>query len=339
MKVLVTGAQGQLGRCINDIVQNIYGTGCLDNEFLFSTHSEFNLLDYSSMERYYYLHDGFDVVINCAAYTNVERAEDDEYWAYKTNSLGVKNLVDFCQKYDITLIHISTDYVYDSGFCKEDSKLNPLSIYAKSKRDGEIVIERSNLNKWYIFRTSWLFSEYDGNFVTNILKRIDNFNEVFGVTDECGCPTYARDLASFLVNFTEDTLNFNPINNGIYNISNIGFTTRFNFIEEIIHGYMNLDVFKNKFKKDFYPSISQEFYSKLLTVTPISQEEAYKKFNLKAPRPKNVILESTKLQEELFKNDDVILGDSMIFGIPLRRWEKALGECLERYNYNKLNIK
>ena len=167
MKILVTGADGQLAKCIKDL----YRKSKLEDEYIFLSKNQLNICDKSLIERYLYIHPDIDCIINCAGYTDVERCEQDIYKAFKVNAYGVKNLVDICKEHNIMLIHVSTDYVYDMNVsvATEDSKINPASIYGQSKRDGEVFIENSNLNKWYIFRTSWLYSEYPGNFFTKIL--------------------------------------------------------------------------------------------------------------------------------------------------------------------------
>ena len=329
MKVLVIGASGQLGKCIYDEVEYIFNMGLLNNEYYFATHDMFDITNMSSMENYIYCHLRPDCIINCAAYTNVEKAEDDIVGAFNVNSKGVNNLVNICNKYGIMLFHISTDYVYDSGICYEDSKLNPLGIYAQSKRDGEIFIEKSNLNKWFIFRTSWLFSEYSGNYVTNILKRTDNVtNLLYGTIDEIGCPTYARRLAEIIVGIINNST-YKMMDNGIYNACGNGYVSRYEFTKKIIEGYIELEVFRKKYKT----APEYAYYSKLLRVNPITQDEAYKIFNLKAPRPKGVIISNSKL-------DDVLYEDNTFEQYDLyENWAHDLGDCLSRYNKLHINDK
>ena len=321
MRILVTGANGQLGQCLySELKENYYY-----DEYVFTNKNSFDITDINSMERFYEEDSGlgFEFLINCAAYTNVEGAEDDIVSAFTINSRAIKNLTDFCKKHNICLIHISTDYVYDSiGICDENSTINPLSIYAQSKRDGELIFLNSGI-EGYIFRTSWLFSEYAGNFVSNLLNKIQNnkYEQLSGVVDEIGSPTYARDLARFILSFIEQGWN-EYLEPGIYNFSNQGYSSRYNFMKKIFEGYINLPIFKDDYNNYIMPPLSYDFDTKiLLNIEKITQEESYKKFNIKAPRPTNIIMNNSKLCNSKIETY-----------FDFRRWETAIGECLDRYN-------
>lgn len=301
MNVLITGGDGQLAHCIYDLIKEDF----YDDKFIFANKKFLDISDKYSVQRFFE-DKQIDIIINCAAYTNVEAAENDIVGAFNVNAKGVHNLVVEAEKRDIVFIHISTDYVYDSSdICNEDDKnINPLSIYAQSKRDGELYIEKSNLKKWFIFRTSWLYSEYEGNFVTNIIKRANNLEKIYGVIDEYGCPTYARSLANFIINFISNKL-YKDFTNGIYNYSNAGYTSRRDFIQQILKKYVYINVI------------------------PITQEEAYKKFNLIAPRPKLTILGLNKIIIEYCN----IIDKSPFSAYELiPNWQQALEECLNRYD-------
>lgn len=321
MKILVTGVPGQLAHCIYDETQSHF----IRDEFLFTDKKTLDITDFNCVDNFFAEHNDIDVVINCAAYTNVEKAEKDIVGAFQVNSRGVKNIVDACEKYDMTLFHISTDYVYEGGICMEDSPLKPLNIYAQSKRDGELHIEKSNIKKWFIFRTSWLFSEYDGNYVTNILKKAQDITQImYGVTDEIGCPTYARKLAAILINLI-DTGKYITMDNGIYNVCGGGYTSRYEFTKTILGGYVNLPMFTEKYTND----LDYNYYAKLLHVNPITKVEAYKMFNLKAPRPDTVILNNKKIHSVIDYDEyhNFIVNDFM-----RDSWENDLADCLTRYN-------
>ena len=308
MKTLIIGAGGQLGKCIRDVVEQTVLKN-INKEYYFATHDDFDITDKSSMVNYMYCHFIPDYIVNCAAYTNVEKAEDDVYGAFKVNLMGVKNLVDICEEYNIALIHISTDYVYKSkiGPINEDDQIEPINIYGESKRDGELQIINSNLKNWYIFRTSWLYSEYDNNFVTKMITNYKKSSKLYGVADEIGSPTYARKLAMCIIDILENIYYENgdmkSIPSGIYNFSGLGCCSRLKFAETIIDG------------------ISHTEHS----VTPITQYEAEKMWNLKAQRPNNTVLDNTKINlalKTLYKGTYALRDN----------WHIDLAECLNRYD-------
>lgn len=303
MKVLVTGAHGQLGRCIYDAYTNpnIYKV----NEYLFASRYEFDITSEASMEQYLFYHSGIECIINCAGYTNVERAEEDIVEAFEVNSRGVKKLVDICEKYDIMLFHISTDYVYKDGqgICNEESEIEPLNIYGQSKRDGELFIINSNLKNWYIFRTSWLYSPYRSNFFTKIMNDyIDGkyYKSLRVVTDEIGSPTYAKSLAETLLCIIEHGYYATSFKNGIYNASGNGIASRYDFAANIIAAGYNTYIDGKRI------NIQRTIY-------PITQAE----LNLKAKRPHCVIM-----------NNDKLYG-----ALPVSRnhWIYDLSECVNDY--------
>lgn len=285
MKVLVTGAHGQLGKCIYD--EYNFPSTYKVNEYLFASKYEFNITSEAIMEQYLFNHPDIKCIINCAAYTNVERAEEEIVEAFEINSRGVKKLVDICEKYDIMLFHISTDYVYKDGqgICNEESEIEPLNIYGQSKRDGELHIINSNLKKWYILRTSWLYSPYNKNFFTKIMEDHTNekyYNNLRVVVDEIGSPTYAKKLAGILLCIIEYGYYNTTFKNGIYNASGNGMASRYDFASNIIASGYNvyLDGKKINVKRNIFP---------------ITQKE----LNLKAKRPHCVIMNNDKLYSAL----------------------------------------
>ena len=199
MRTLVTGANGQLGKSIKNLVIQQQ----ISDSFVFATRNHLNLSDLQSLKSYFETHT-FDLIINCAAYTSVDRAELDEKEADMVNHLAVKQIAQIAQNKNIKLIHISTDFVFD-GFkiqpYLEGDNANPLNIYGKTKLAGEnAVISIMQFNA-IIIRTSWVYSEYGNNFVDTILKLVKNGNELNVVSDQIGTPTYAGDLGLAILNY------------------------------------------------------------------------------------------------------------------------------------------
>jgi dTDP-4-dehydrorhamnose reductase len=191
LNILVTGSNGQLG-------SEIRAASALFpfHNFIFTDIQELDITDALKVERFFSAYT-IDVVVNCAGYTAVDRAEDEPDLAKLINYEAVANLVGVCKSYDIYLVHISTDYVFDGKNHKpytEGDKPNPASVYGKSKLAGEEAM-MSCLEKGMIIRTSWLYSSFGNNFVKTILKKSVETGNLNVVDDQVGCPTYARDLA------------------------------------------------------------------------------------------------------------------------------------------------
>lgn len=188
--ILVTGANGQLGTSLRKIVSN----------GLFMSSREFDITNSSAMEGFV-VHNKISYIINCGAYTNVEKSEIEIEQAFAINKKGPENLANISEKYDIPLIHISTDYVFDgvhNSPYHEDNDTNPLNVYGKSKLEGERAIMGSNARA-IIIRTSWLYSVSDDNFVGKVINMLKNKSELNIVTDQIGTPTFSDDLASAIM--------------------------------------------------------------------------------------------------------------------------------------------
>ena len=312
MKILITGGHGQLGHCMYDALQN--PLLLVNNEYVFLSHEDLDITDKGSIDRYLFYHPDVECILNFAAYTNVDYAEDNIYDAFKVNSLGVKNLVDACEEHDIMLFHISTDYVYKDGLlsCNEETECDPINIYAQSKRDGELHIINSNLNHWYIFRTSWLYSEYPDNFFTKILDNCKYYKDLRVVTDEIGSPTYARRLAELIICIIENGYYATTLKSGIYNTSGNGMCSRYDFAANIISGGYNINILGEKIKIK-------------TTIYPIKQEE----LNLKAKRPHCIIMDNKKIYS--------------CVPISVDHWIYDLQDCITNYeklvNHKKLEEK
>ena len=225
MKVLVTGANGQLGQEFkNNIYKSYY-------EFYFTDKNELDIINKNHVLSYV-LDNKIDLIINCAAYTNVNESETNKNQAVKVNCDAVKNLIEICEEKKLKMIHFSTDYVYNSDNLnpiKEDSNINPINFYGISKREGEKIIEKSSSDS-IIIRTSWLYSMYGNNFVKTMIKNGENADKVYVINDQFGCPTYSKDLVDCTLNIIASN-KFNK--HKVYNFSNEGFTNWYEFTKKI----------------------------------------------------------------------------------------------------------
>ncbi len=195
-KVLVTGANGQLGKCLQDVV-NQFQPG--NYQFLFLNRSELDISNKELVESFFFSNK-IDYCVNCAAYTAVDLAETEAEAAFKANSDAVKYLAEECAEQDATLIQISTDYVFDGEktepYLPED-RTNPINVYGKSKLEGERWALELN-PKSIVIRTSWVYSPYGKNFYTTMLRLMAERDELNIVSDQIGKPTDARDLAQYI---------------------------------------------------------------------------------------------------------------------------------------------
>ncbi|WP_297332769.1 dTDP-4-dehydrorhamnose reductase [Flavobacterium sp.] len=225
MVVLVTGASGQLGQALK-AQANRY-----DNlTFVFKTSAEADITDRQQLEQVFNeVKPGF--CINAAAYTAVDKAESETERAYAINVTGAKNLAEVCLQFNTTLLHISTDFVFDGNKdtpYTEDDATNPQGVYGKTKREGEQEIEKI-LPQHYIIRTSWLYSEYGNNFMKTMLRLAAECDKLGVVNDQTGTPTNANDLAEALLQIiTRGKKAY-----GIYHYSNEGVATWYEFAGEI----------------------------------------------------------------------------------------------------------
>lgn len=219
-----------------------------------------------------------DFIINCTAYTAVDKAEQDFDSAFAVNEYGIKNLVKIAKITDAALIHISTDYIFD-GLSKvpytENDVPNPLNVYGKSKLAGEKIISSSSLKRFFILRTSWLYGKKGKNFVKTIINALNNQNEIRVVSDQTGCPTSCTTLCkiiSLLISKNE----FNSISSGIYNVTDKGQTTRFDFAKKIYSLSKKMCLVKKECKifecatKD-YPAIAKRPPFSVLSTKKIEQ--------------------------------------------------------------------
>ena len=229
-KILVTGANGQLGSEIKELVGNYP-----DFDFIFTDIADFPL-DKTEEIKANFNRIKPDVVINCAAYTAVDKAEEDQITADAINHLAIATLASLCNESRAKLIHISTDYVFDGTSpiaYKEDDLPNPKSVYGATKLAGETACLK-NCPESIIIRTAWVYSEFGNNFVKTMLRLMTERDHLGVVNDQMGSPTYAADLAQVILTI----LDSNKWEPGIYHYSNEGEISWFDFamyIKEIAH--------------------------------------------------------------------------------------------------------
>lgn len=261
-KVLITGANGQLGQCFKVISENFS-----DIDFTFVNSSELNITNASDVNTIF-KNETFDYCVNCAAYTKVDLAEKQPDQAFLINAKSVQHISNACKNNNVVLIHVSTDFVFDGSNTTpylETDKPYPINVYGHSKLKGETFIQ-SILKNYFIIRTSWLYSEFGHNFMKTMLKLASEKDHLSVVDDQIGSPTYAKDLAEFITKIIQS----NSQNFGIYNFSNSGETSWFDFAKTIF-----------------------EIKGLNMNVSPISSNE-YVTF---ATRPKYSVLNTTKAEQ------------------------------------------
>ncbi|SMO87827.1 dTDP-4-dehydrorhamnose reductase [Saccharicrinis carchari] len=194
MNILVTGANGQLGSELRALSDQS------SHSFIFTDVNELDILNADAIQEFV-KNNPIDVIINCAAYTAVDKAEEDVETARALNALAVSNLVSVCEDKNIKLIHISTDYVFDGHNFKpleEHCPVAPIGVYGKTKREGEEYLLNSKITG-AVIRTSWLYSSYGNNFVKSMMRLGREKNELGVIFDQIGTPTYAADLAQTIL--------------------------------------------------------------------------------------------------------------------------------------------
>ena len=229
MKILVTGAMGQLGREISKLADST------EHTYIYTdvrAHEGVAELDVTDAEAVNAAVQGVDVIVNCAAYTDVNKAESDAEAAHKVNALAPAVLAEAAKAAGAMLIHVSTDYVFDGQAnvpYTEDSVRNPLGVYGRTKMEGEDAIIKSGC-RHLIFRTSWLYSTTGKNFFLTMSELTASKPELKVVVDQVGTPTYAYDLAYLITYIIEENL---LDRNGVYNYSGEGVCSWYDFATEI----------------------------------------------------------------------------------------------------------
>ncbi len=276
--ILVTGANGQLGQCLRAISGNYKGLS-----FFFASHEDVDITSHEDVGTYLTMY-SIDVIVNVAAYTNVDGAEDDAYTAERVNVYGPKVLAIEAEKCGAELIHISTDYVFDGdGYkpYKEDDRTRPVTAYGITKLRGE---EKALYlcSKTIVIRTSWLYSEYGRNFAKTILGLALTRGEFSVVHDQMGSPTYAGDLADAIIKIIKTK---DKKYGEIYNYSNEGECTWFDFANEIVK---NADIqsticpvasvdYPTRAKRPYYSVLSKEKIKKVFGINILGWKETLKK--------------------------------------------------------------
>ena len=265
--ILITGANGQLGNCLRDLAaeyQERY-------RFFYTDVEELDITDAAAIDRYV-ADNQIQIIINAAAYTAVDKAEDDVDMAYKLNRDAVRNLAEVSKAHDCLLVHISTDYVFSGESChpyKEDDTPAPKSVYGASKLAGEQAVAEVGCRA-IIIRTSWLYSEYGHNFVKTMLRLGDERKEISVVCDQIGGPTYAGDLAQAILLCLTSNLEKKGIQ--VYHFANEGVISWYDFAKAIM-----------------------EISGKSCAVFPIFTGE----YPAKAPRPAYSVFNLRKTKTEL----------------------------------------
>lgn len=242
-KILVTGAQGQLGRCIRDAV-----SAYPKFDVFFASRKDLDIQNKEAVSELFKKH-SFDYCINTAAYTNVEKAESEADKAFSINADAVKYLSEACKINETILIQISTDYVFDGKKDQpynETDFTNPINVYGASKLKGEEYVEQI-CDKYFIFRTSWLYSQYGHNFLNTILQYAKEGKPLTITTEQLGTPTNANDLAKLVLG----VINSKSEEYGVYHYSNEGQATWYDFAKAILK-FSNQLVSTNLAKTDHY---------------------------------------------------------------------------------------
>ncbi len=293
MRILVTGKNGQLGRSIHKVISanseidNDYGS----NEFIFVGRRELDLSNDSNINHYFNNNNKFDIIINCAAYTTVDKAEEESELANKINHLAVKKIAEIANKQESKLIHISTDYVFDGESNKlytETDITNPINVYGKTKLAGEKALQDIMSTDAIIIRTSWVYSEYGNNFVKTMLRLGKERNELSVVSDQIGSPTYATDLAEVILGI---------VNNKDYQDKNQS--------TQVCHYSNEGEISWYEFAKEIFKLAEVD-----CKVSPITTEQ----YPTPARRPMNTIMDKNKITKA--------------FSVDTPDWKKSLNTCM-----------
>lgn len=255
-KVLVTGGGGQLARSIAYLSKQYE-----DIDFSFETKERLNISNRSQVESYF-KNNKFDYCVNCAAYTNVEQAEEQQDLAKLINVDATKLLAELCKVSNTTLIHISTDYVFDGTKNEpylETDRPSPINYYGHTKNEGEKAIIET-LSTYFIIRTSWLYSVFGKNFVTTIASRVKDHADLSIINTQIGSPTSCHELAQFILFLIETDVK----SYGIYNFTDKGETSWFEFAVAIASHFKEYDIskispvaeYKTKAKRPNYSVLS-----------------------------------------------------------------------------------
>jgi len=294
MRILVTGKNGQLGRSIQKTVNTDtkIGNNQSPNDFIFVGRGDIDLSSESSISNYFSNNDKFDLIINCAAFTDVDRAEQEAELANQINHLAVKQLASIASNQQARLIHISTDYVFDGESNKpylETDTPNPINAYSRTKLAGEKALQTAMPMNALIIRASWLYSEYGNNFVSTMLKLGKERNELSVVSDQMGSPTYATDLAGVILEIIRHK-----------KFRDVAQTT------QIYHYSGEGEISWHRFAKEVFKIEKIE-----CEVNPVTSQQ----YSALAKRPRNTIMKKDKIVK--------------VFNIKISNWKSSLNTCMK----------
>jgi len=262
--ILVTGSQGQVGSELQLLSKNY------NYNFFFTDRDSLDITNQEEINNFVSTNN-INTIINCAAYTAVDKAEDDRVNADKVNHLATKYLAQIAKDKDIQLIHISTDYVFDGKNYKpynEDDKTNPNGVYGETKLVGEKAMQAINPKKSIIIRTSWVYSSFGTNFVKTMLRLGKEKDELNVIFDQVGTPTYAKDLAKVILDIIPNIKNEKV---EIYNCSNEGVLSWYDFAKEIMR-MAKLDCKINPIETKEYPTPAERPHYSLLNKAKIKKD-------------------------------------------------------------------
>lgn len=289
MNILVTGANGQLGNEMRIVSQQSA------HHYIFTDVAELDITDAAAVEKMVADND-VKVIVNCAAYTNVDKAEDDRELAELLNAKAVENLAVAIRRNDGLLVHVSTDYVFggtrNNTPCREEEAANPTGVYGETKLHGEEAVIRSGCH-YLIIRTAWLYSEYGKNFLKMMLDLTATKPSLKVVFDQTGTPTYAYDLAAAICDIIEQRKYEGR--DGIYHYSNEGVCSWYDFTKAIAE-------YAGHTACDIQPCHSDEFPSKVV-------------------RPSYSVLDKTKIKTT--------------FGLKVPYWTDSLKKCIDNLQHQQ----
>lgn len=286
MNILITGANGQLGNEMRVVARKH-----TNHHWLFTDVAELDITNRDAI-RTFTEQNNIQVIVNCAAYTNVDCAEEDEQNAYLLNAMAAENLAIVAEDIKALLIHISTDYVFDGNAYlpfRETDKPCPQTAYGRTKLAGEELIRKAS-KAAIIIRTAWLYSSFGNNFVKTMLRLGKERESLSVVYDQIGTPTYAADLAQAIYTIIENTdvANLSDYAGGLYHFSNLGVCSWYDFTVEI-HRLAGISC----------------------NVTPIRSEQ----YPAKTPRPHYSVLDKQKIITD--------------FHIQIPHWTRSLADCID----------
>lgn len=283
--ILVTGSNGQLGSEIKELSE------AYNYNFIFTDRDKLDISNKNAVKEFI-KNNHINIILNCAAYTAVDKAEDDVVNADAINHLAVKYLAEVSKENKIKLVHVSTDYVFDGTNHKpytEDDITNPNGVYGKTKLDGEKAMQEISPQNSIIIRTSWVYSSFGNNFVKTMLRLGKEKNELGVIFDQVGTPTYAKDLAKTILDILPNIKNKEV---KIYNYSNEGVLSWYDFAKEIMR-MAKLGCSINPIETKEYPTPAKRPHYSLLNKSKIKE-----KFNIIIPYWKDSLDECLKVLGE-----------------------------------------